>query len=122
MTYLVAGLIVVCLGVAGQLVLIASDLTAAKAWAQAAADAAALAAIAESVPFAAARPRDQALEFARANRAQLLECLCEPGATAMQVTVSIDGIRAIARAVFDPDLLQPAIPDPGAGPGSETSG
>jgi hypothetical protein len=79
-----------------------------KARAQTAADAAALAAVAESGPYGRGQPTQQAHSFAEANDARLLECLCEPGATAMQVKVAVGRIAAEARAVLDPTLLGPA--------------
>lgn len=81
--------------------------SATKARAQVAADAAALAAVAESSAFGAGRHRLEAARFAKANGATLLECLCEPGATAVQVRVSVDGVVADARAVYDPTKVMP---------------
>ena len=81
-----------------------------RARAQTAADAAALAAAAESGPYGRARPEAVARSYAVANGAELIECRCVPGATAVQVAVSIDGAMADARAVFDPELLAPATP------------
>lgn len=75
--------------------------------AQIAADAAALAAVAESGPFGRARPHDAAREYAQRNSGWLVECRCRPGATAMQVTVEIEGVLARARAVIDPEMLAP---------------
>lgn len=110
MTYLIAGAVVLLLGIAGQMLSIATELTVLRARAQAAADAAALSAAWESVPGAAAQPHEQAAAFARANGAEVVECLCDPGATAMQVTVRLGDAEARARAVFDPELLRPALP------------
>lgn len=76
--------------------------------AQAAADAAALAAVAESAPYGADLQEARAREYAQANGAELLECLCESGATAVQVRVHMEGIEAEARAVLDPEALMPA--------------
>jgi zinc D-Ala-D-Ala carboxypeptidase len=76
--------------------------------AQIAADAAALAAAAESGPYGHGDPELQAANFARANGARLVECLCDRGATAMQVEVAIGDVSAKARAVLDPSLLRPA--------------
>jgi hypothetical protein len=81
--------------------------TWARARAQTAADAAALAAAAESAAFGHAAPAAQARRFAIANDARIVECLCEPGATAMQVKVSLGGVTAQARAVLDPSALRP---------------
>lgn len=80
-----------------------------KAQAQTAADAAALAAVAESTPYGTSDPRSAAQRFARLNAARLERCLCEPGATAVQVTVSVDGVVARARAVYEPELVQPSL-------------
>jgi D-alanyl-D-alanine carboxypeptidase/Putative Flp pilus-assembly TadE/G-like len=76
-----------------------------KSRAQTAADAAALAAIAESGPYGGGLPEQQARSFAEANGGRLVDCLCEPGATAMQVKVVVGRIAAQARAVLDPSLL-----------------
>lgn len=81
--------------------------------AQLAADAAALAAVAESAPGGGGRPEEQARLYADLNGAEVIECICVPGASAMQVRVSVDGATATARAVFDPGLLAPVVPDGG---------
>lgn len=88
----------------------AADLAAAstsRARAQVAADAAALAAVAESGPYGDGEHERAAARFAVANGARLLECLCEPGATAVQVRVAVGDVVADARAIFDPQLLMP---------------
>ena len=79
--------------------------------AQAAADAAALAAVAESLPYGAGVHRYEARRFAELNGAELLSCVCYAGATAVRVEVSLDGARATARAAADLDLLMPAVSD-----------
>lgn len=79
-----------------------------RARAQLAADAAALAAVAESAPYGAGDPEGVARRYAEANDARLLECRCVAGATAMQVSVEVDGVLGRARAVLDPELLGPA--------------
>lgn len=84
-----------------------ADASATKARAQVAADAAALAAVAESSVIGSGAHRIVAAHFAKANDATLLECLCEPGSTAVQVRVSVDGVVADARAVFDPSKVMP---------------
>ncbi|MEA2486369.1 MAG: zinc D-Ala-D-Ala carboxypeptidase [Actinomycetota bacterium] len=76
--------------------------------AQTAADAAALAAAAESGPYGGGEPEAQARAFAEENDATLVSCLCPPGATAAQVTVTIDNTSATARAVLDPTKLMAA--------------
>jgi hypothetical protein len=108
MTLLVsAGGLVVAL-VFGMFLREVGDASAARAHAQTAADAAALAAIAESTPFGSLQPRELARAYARANGAALEECRCEPGATAVQVEVSLEGTVAKARAVLDARAFLPA--------------
>ena len=92
-----------------------ADASSAKARSQLAADAAALAAVAESAPYGGGAPEIQARHAAEANGATLRECLCEPGATAMQVEVEVDGVIARARAVLDPHALRPLGVASGAG-------
>ena len=75
--------------------------------AQTAADAAALAAVAESAPSGAADPVGAARRFAALNGGRVIECLCEPGGTAMQVRAEVGGVIADARAVMDPNALVP---------------
>ncbi len=82
--------------------------SALKARAQLAADAAALAAVAESGPYGGGQHEREAARFADVNGARLLECLCEPASTAAQVRVAVDGVVAAARAVFDPSKVMPA--------------
>ncbi len=84
-----------------------ADAAATKMRAQTAADAAALAAVAESGPYGAGAHEREAARFAAANGARLVECRCEPGATAVQVRVTLDGVVAEARAIFDPEALMP---------------
>lgn len=107
MTYLVAGITALWISVSSWFIGAVIVATGADSHAQAAADAAALAAIAESLPGGGARPQLEALRFATANGARLLACLCVPGATAVQVTVAVGRAHASARAVFEPDLLRP---------------
>jgi D-alanyl-D-alanine carboxypeptidase len=75
--------------------------------AQIAADASALAAVAESAPYGNSDPSGVARRFARLNGARLTDCLCEPGATSAQVEVTIGDVVARARAVFDPEEVAP---------------
>lgn len=89
--------------------------TTARAKAQLAADAAALAAVAESGPYGGGEHEMTAARFADANGARLLECLCEPGATAVQVRVAVGDVVADARATFDPEMLMPGATYTGAG-------
>ena len=84
-----------------------SDTSSDKARAQLAADAAALGAVAESGPYGNDDPEEVATQIARENGAILLECMCDPGATAVQVKVAVDDVLAYARAVFDPKALNP---------------
>lgn len=86
-----------------------------RARAQLAADAAALAAVAESGPHGGGQHERTAARFAVANGARLLECLCEPGATAVQVRVAIEDVVADARATFDPEMLMPGDGHTGEG-------
>lgn len=79
-----------------------------RARAQTAADAAALAAVAESAPGGNGAPVAVAHRLARANGARVIACICEVGARAMQVEVEVDGVSARARAAFDPAALAPA--------------
>jgi hypothetical protein len=76
--------------------------------AQLAADAAALAAVAESAPHGGGDMSGAARRYAAANGAQLSECICEAGATFAEVAVEIDGVTATARAVLDVEALAPA--------------
>ena len=75
--------------------------------AQTAADAAALAAVAEAAPGGSSDPASTARHFAELNSARLVGCLCDAGATAVQVEVVLGDARATARAVMDPLMLQP---------------
>ena len=75
--------------------------------AQLAADAAALAAVAESAPYGRSEPATAARSFAEANGARLLECDCDPGTGMAQVEVAIGDAVAVARAVLDPEALAP---------------
>jgi hypothetical protein len=84
--------------------------------AQTAADAAALAAIAESTPSGRGVYEYEARRFAELNGAELKSCLCYPGATAVQVEVEVQGVGATARAIFDPDLMMPSLSTHGLDP------
>jgi hypothetical protein len=90
--------------------------TTAKARAQLAADAAALAAVHESGPYGGAVPRAAAERFARRNEATLRDCDCLQGATEMQVEVEVDGVVAWARAEIEPGLIGPLGPSEGLHP------
>lgn len=108
MTALIAALSVAVSVVLGGWFVHVGRTVVTRAEAQAAADAAALAAVAESAPYGAARHQSVARSYAEANGAELVECRCEPGSTAVQVEVEIEGIAARARATIDPDLYRPA--------------
>ena len=83
--------------------------TSQRSRAQAAADAAALAAVAESGPYGRGQPERIAGIYAQRNGGRVIECRCATGATAVQVTVSVDGVSASSRAVLDPEALAPAL-------------
>jgi hypothetical protein len=89
-----------------------ADAATLRARAQTAADAAALAAVAESTPYGDGAPKAAARAYASRNEAALISCSCAPGGLEVTVTVEIDGVRARARAVFDPEALLPAVPAP----------
>lgn len=87
--------------------------------ARVAADAAALAAVAEAAPYGHNEQEGQARAFAMANGARLVDCLCAPGAEAVQVTVAVGDVEASARAVLDPTRFAPmsiAYPSDGLHP------
>ncbi|HEV3473102.1 MAG TPA: hypothetical protein VG408_07870 [Actinomycetota bacterium] len=88
-----------------------AETTSHRVQAQLAADAAALAAVATSVPGRGGDPPSIAARYASLNGARLVDCWCDPGATAVQVEVAVGKMHARARAVFDPELLRPAMPD-----------
>jgi hypothetical protein len=83
-------------------------LSAVAGRAQIAADAAALAAVAESAPYGSSDPAAAARSYASANGAELIECVCGPGAAMARVKVEVDGVVAAAGAVLDADALAPA--------------
>ena len=108
MTVLVAGLALVLTIAAGGVFGVFANVASDRVRAQTAADAAALAAVAELAPGEFGAPEQEAEVFAAANGAELLECFCELGTTAVQVAVSVDGVEAEARAVIDPNSFLPA--------------
>jgi hypothetical protein len=108
-TVLVAGLLALLTLALGSGIAMVGAAAATRARAQLAADAAALAAVAESAPNGGGRPFEAATDYAAANGATLVDCFCDEGATAMQVSVTIGGVVAEARAVMDPSLLAPAV-------------
>ncbi|MFP5352799.1 MAG: D-alanyl-D-alanine carboxypeptidase family protein [Actinomycetota bacterium] len=89
--------------------------SATRARAQLAADAAALAAVAESAPYGDGDPERQAAQVARDNGASLIDCLCPVGTTAVQVKVAVDGVTADARATIDPTAFFPLAATTGTG-------
>lgn len=86
-----------------------------RARAQTAADAAALAAVAEWAPYGGGSPYAAALHFAQLNDGDLRRCECDSGTSTVEVEVEVDGVSATARAFVDVTLLMPA---PGAGGGN----
>lgn len=92
-----------------------ADAAAFKGRAQMAADAAALAAVAESTPYGKSAPEAAARFYATRNGARLISCSCRPGGLDATVSVEVGGVRARARAIFDPEALLPAVPAPGHG-------
>ena len=108
MTVLVAGIgLVLCL-LLGGLKAAAAHASSLQARAEIAADAAALAAAAESGPFGGGDPRGVAGDYTRMNGARLVACSCPRGATSVKVTVAVGAARASARAVFDAAAMAPA--------------
>lgn len=91
-----------------------ANASSTKARAQLAADAAALAAVAESAPYGRDMHEEVARRYAEANGARLVKCLCADGATAVQVTAGIESVTASARAVLDPTAFAPAATGLGA--------
>ena len=107
MTLLLTGISVLLSVVLSGFVVKVGDVASTRARAQLAADAAALAAAAESATYGSGDPEAVARNFARANGAELTHCLCRSGATAAQVTVAVGEAEARARAVFDPSRVVP---------------
>ena len=115
MTTLIAGLVCTC---AVLLSVFLGELgSASSAWmrAQAAADAAALAAVAEGTSYGDSDPRQAATTYAEANGATLVSCECDPFATDVSLVVEVDGVEASARAQLDPELLGAGVVTSGAG-------
>jgi hypothetical protein len=107
MSVLIAGLsVVLALTLAGFSARLA-EASGDRLRAQVAADAAALAAAAESIGYGGMDPAGRAALYARRNGAELVACRCRPGGTSAIVTVRVDGVEAQARAVLDVELLQP---------------
>jgi D-alanyl-D-alanine carboxypeptidase len=95
---------------------VAGDRTTDRVRAQAAADSAALAAVAESAPHGGSDPLGTAEKYARLNGAEIVHCTCEPGGDSVELIVEVGDARAAARAVIDPDAFDLAIADEGLNP------
>ena len=92
--------------------------------AQLAADATALAAVAEWGPNGSGRPESVARRYAGLNGGELISCICAPGGDAVQVTVSVEGAAARARAEIDASLFGPAgapLGEPGLHPAMQVA-
>ena len=107
MTVLIAGTCLVLASAFSWFMASMGDDVRERAQAQYAADAAALAAAGAMAPGASAAPTEEAAKYAEANGAQLEHCDCDPADAAAEVTVSIGGIEAEARAVLDLSRLAP---------------
>ena len=108
MTLIVAGLSLVLSVLVGTFLGDLGHAVASRTRAQLAADAAALAAVAEGAPYGSGLAAMVAERYAEANGAELIECNCVAGSEAVQVEVEVDGVLASARAVLDPTLFGPA--------------
>ncbi|MDQ3987136.1 MAG: D-alanyl-D-alanine carboxypeptidase family protein [Actinomycetota bacterium] len=109
MTLLVGGLALLLAAAFSAFSVMTARVSSLDARAQLAADAAALAAAAESAPYGAGDPETKAAAYARANGAELASCDCVPGSTSFQVSVRVGGATAAARAVIDPEAFAPAV-------------
>lgn len=105
MTLLMGGISVLLTVVLAMGAMLVGRAAARDARAQLAADATALAAVAEMGPGGSGLPEPSARRYATLNGARLLRCICVPGAGAVQVTVAVDGAAAGARAEIEPTLL-----------------
>lgn len=86
--------------------------SSARMRAQASADAAALAAVAEGAPYGDSDPRSAAETYATANGGDLVSCDCDPLSDRVEVVVEVDGVRATASAEIDAELFGAlALPD-----------
>jgi hypothetical protein len=115
MTLLIAGIFSVLSFTFSSMYLQTSHAQTDRVRAQAAADAAALAAVAEGTIYGSASPAEMARQYAERNGADLKECICPPGAYLVQVQVQVGGSRATAAAEIDPTLLMPASVSSAAG-------
>ena len=109
MTLIVGGLALTIAVLVGTVFTLFTGLASDRARAQTAADAAALAAVAESVPTEDGLHTEAARRYAEANGATLVACeSCDPGSTSVIVTVEVDGVEGRARATLDPNAFLPA--------------
>lgn len=108
MTVMLGGFLAALILVVAGVVALFTDVASDRARAQTAADAAALAAVAESAPGESGLHAEAAHRYADANGATLLTCECDPGSTSVVVTVEVDGVEASARATMDPEAFLPA--------------
>jgi D-alanyl-D-alanine carboxypeptidase len=107
-TVVVAGLMLTLTLLIGTFLGELGGAVASRARAQLAADAAALAAVAEGAPYGDGVGSIVARRYAEANGAELIDCICADGTEGVQVEVEFAGVRASARAVLDPSLFGPA--------------
>lgn len=107
MTVLVAALSLLLTMTLGTRIADVSDTTTARTRAQGAADAAALAAVAEGMHYGRGGYEHVASIYARSNGAELIDCICVAGSYRVEVTVQLDGVRATAAAELDPSALRP---------------
>lgn len=107
MTIIVAALAMLLTMTLSTRIVDASDLTTRRARAQAAADAAALAAVAEGTHYGRGSYEQVAETYAELNGATLLDCICVAGSYRVEVTVELDDIEATAAAELDPSALKP---------------
>ena len=108
MTLLMGGISVLMTLVLGMGAMLVGKAAARDARAQLAADATALAAVAEIGPGGSEVPETTARRYAGLNGARLVRCICVSGAGAVQVTVAVEGAAARARAELDATLLGPS--------------
>lgn len=108
MTLILGGLGLTASLLLGTVFTLFSGLASDRARAQTAADAAALAAVAESAPTEDGLHVDAARRYAEANGAKLVSCECDPGTTSVIVTVEVNGVEGRARATLDPNAFLPA--------------
>lgn len=81
------------------------NVVAARTRAQLAADAAALAAVAEAAPHGRNAHAFVARRYAEANGGELVVCECATGSSLVEVEVEVGGVSARARAVLDARLF-----------------